>query len=143
MSCARNGFYLHVPDWSFHLVSYMSITHLIQPLLKFNLHSQYPRHVDKNSSRALGICTGALTAAAVCCSRTVPELIPLGVHAIRVAFRIGILVADTARRIESPISSNLSWLLVLPGLKVAKESLDAFIELEVSLPPECEPVTSH
>lgn len=140
MSRARNGIYLHVPDWSFHLVN-MSVTPLHQPLLKF--HSQYPRHVDENSSRALGICTGALTAAAVCCSRTVPELIPLGVHAIRVAFRIGILVADTVRRIESPVLSNLSWLLVLPGLKVARESLDTFIDIEVSMPPQWEPVTSH
>lgn len=51
-------------------------------------------------SCCLGLCTGALAAAAVSCSSNTLELLPLAVDAIRVAFRVGMLVEKMARCIE-------------------------------------------
>lgn len=51
-------------------------------------------------SCCLGLCTGALTAAAVSCSSNALELLPLAVETIRVAFRVGMLVEKMARCIE-------------------------------------------
>lgn len=51
-------------------------------------------------SCCLGLCTGALAAAAVSCSSNTLELLPLAVETIRVAFRVGTLVENMARCIE-------------------------------------------
>lgn len=53
-----------------------------------------------SNSCCLGLCTGALAAAAVSCSSNTLELLPLAVEAVRLAFRIGILVDKMARSIE-------------------------------------------
>lgn len=51
-------------------------------------------------SCCLGLCTGALAAAAVSCSVNTLELLPLAVEAMHVAFRVGMLVDNMARCIE-------------------------------------------
>lgn len=53
-----------------------------------------------SNSCCLGLCTGALAAAAVSCSSNTLELLPLAVEAVRLAFRIGMLVDKMARCIE-------------------------------------------
>lgn len=52
------------------------------------------------TSCCLGFCTGALAAAAVSCSSNALELLPLAIEAVRLAFRIGILVDNMAGCIE-------------------------------------------
>ncbi|KAL4898873.1 hypothetical protein BDW74DRAFT_184297 [Aspergillus multicolor] len=72
-------------------------------------------HFPSKCSRVLGHCTGALVAAVVRCSRSPLALVQRGVDAVVVAFRIGLLVAETAGRMTSG-ASDQSWSIVVPGL---------------------------
>jgi hypothetical protein len=63
----------------------------------------------------LGLCTGALAAAAVVCSRNTLELVPLAVDAVVVTFRVGMRVADMAQRLDPSDSLEQSWSFVVPG----------------------------
>lgn len=68
----------------------------------------------------LGVCTGALAAAAVSCSRSVLELVPMAVDAVTVAFRTGVHVMDVAQRIEPSEASDRSWSLIIPSAASAE-----------------------
>ena len=63
----------------------------------------------------LGVCTGALAAAAVSCSRSVLELLPLALDAVTVAFRTGVHVMDVAQQIEPSDATDQSWSMIIPG----------------------------
>ena len=63
----------------------------------------------------LGVCTGALAAAAISCSRSVLELLPMAVQAVTVAFRTGMHVTDVAQRIEPSGALYQSWSIIVPG----------------------------
>lgn len=92
-----------------------------------------PSYYCADECRVLGLCTGALPAAAVSCSRTTLELIPLAVHAVVAAFRTGLLVADVAQRIEPSIASkqeNQAWSIIVPGLG-SVEAVTTFCEQTV------------
>lgn len=78
-----------------------------------------PGDFAANKSRALGLCTGALAAAAVACSKSTLNLVPLAVDAVTVAFRTGLHVSDAARRISSVEDSAQSWSVVIPGASSA------------------------
>ena len=98
-----------------------------------NFHShedsqfQYP---DADNDRILGLCTGALAATAVSCSRSTLDLIPLGVEAVIVAFRTGVYVSDVAQRIEPPKESDQSWSMIVSG-SAATEVVETFCEQSV------------
>ena len=104
---------------------------LIQKLIMS--HSQAdPWNYRPDNSCVLGICTGALAAAAVSCSRSVLELIPMAVDAVAVAFRTGMHVMDTARGIEpSNDASDQSWSIVVPG-EASAEAVHSFCKRSVS-----------
>ncbi|ROW00331.1 hypothetical protein VMCG_07320 [Cytospora schulzeri] len=69
----------------------------------------------------LGLCTGAISAAAVSCAQSVFELLPLAVTAVTVAFRTGLCATDAGRRatgyepLESSIQTSKPWSLVAAG----------------------------
>lgn len=73
------------------------------------------------NTHLLGLCTGAIPAAAVSCARSVHELLPLAVTAVVVAFRTGLCAADAGRRVAGhetlkPVTpSSQSWSLVAAG----------------------------
>ncbi|KAK5135185.1 polyketide synthase [Meristemomyces frigidus] len=80
------------------------------------------------NTRALGICTGLLAAAAVISSKTVEELIQVGVHFVRLSFRSGAVV-DAARSSTAQVGEgNAPWATIVTGTteKAAKEAIDAF-----------------
>ncbi|CAO1601138.1 fusarubin cluster-polyketide synthase [Xanthoria calcicola] len=77
---------------------------------------QYP---DPEQDHILGICTGALAASAVSCSRNMLDLVLLGVEAIIVAFRTGVHVHDTAQRIEPSQDLDQSWSMIVGGTEAA------------------------
>lgn len=86
-----------------------------------HLYSQAdPWHYRADNSCMLGVCTGALAAAAVSCSRSVLELLPMAVDAVTVAFRTGMRVVDVAQRIETSDASDQSWSIIVPGLASAE-----------------------
>ncbi|KAF4446291.1 fusarubin cluster-polyketide synthase [Fusarium austroafricanum] len=72
---------------------------------------------DAQNTRVVGLCTGAFAAAAVSCSSFTADLIPMAVSSVIAAFRTGLLVTDTARRIDSSSDFNKSWALLVPGPK--------------------------
>jgi len=61
-----------------------------------------------------------LAAAAVSCSRSVLELIPMAVDAVIVAFRTGMLVTDVAQRVEPSDASDRSWSIIVAELASAE-----------------------
>ncbi|RCI15849.1 hypothetical protein L249_1704 [Ophiocordyceps polyrhachis-furcata BCC 54312] len=97
---------------------------------------------DSSSSRVAGICTGALAAAAVSCSRNAVELVPLAVEAVTAAFRVGMLVADVAQRVAPSKTLEESWSVLVPGA-ASYETVRSFCE-QTSLPPTSRPyVTAY
>ncbi|RBR03687.1 uncharacterized protein FIESC28_11725 [Fusarium coffeatum] len=58
---------------------------------------------------------GAFAAAAISCSSFTADLIPMAVSAVIASFRTGLLVTDTARRVD-PLQDQ-SWALLVPGQK--------------------------
>jgi hypothetical protein len=84
--------------------------------------------------RLVGLCTGALAAAAVSCSRSILDLVPLAIHSIVVAFRVGLLVTDCARRLTLPLENDQSWSIIVPR-STAAEAVDHFCSQTVSCLP--------
>jgi hypothetical protein len=101
------------------------------------IHSQarhgYPSPRD---SRLLGLCTGALAAAAVSCARDVVELLALAVDSVLVAFRTGVSAASAGKRVTRTDQSNSqsgisrSWSLVAAG-QAASQAVEDFGERSV------------
>ncbi|KAI1456594.1 beta-ketoacyl synthase [Annulohypoxylon moriforme] len=83
-------------------------------------------HFEANV-KYIGICTGALTAAAVTCSRSSLDLIPKAIETIVVAFRIGMHVTDVAKRITPPDESGKCWSIIIPGSS-SSEAINKFCE---------------
>ncbi|KAF4589049.1 Type I Iterative Polyketide synthase (PKS) [Ophiocordyceps camponoti-floridani] len=95
-----------------------------------------------SSARVAGICTGALAAAAVSCSRNPVGLVPLAVEAVAAAFRVGVLVADVAQRVAPARAGEESWSVLVPGA-ASYEAVRSFCE-QTSLPPTSRPyVTAY
>jgi hypothetical protein len=55
----------------------------------------------------------------------------MAVSSVVAAFRTGLLVADTARRIDPSQDLNRSWALLVPGQKAAK-AFQEFWDAQVS-----------
>ncbi|RAL16794.1 ketoacyl-synt-domain-containing protein [Aspergillus homomorphus CBS 101889] len=79
-----------------------------------------PEDFNASTSRVLGLCTGALAAAAVSCSRSTSELVPLAVKAVIAAFHTGLVVADVTQRIGPSCEADQSWSMIVPGLHAAE-----------------------
>ncbi|KAB2579259.1 Non-reducing polyketide synthase pks27 [Lasiodiplodia theobromae] len=94
------------------------ISHCAQP------GTSYP---DASSTRIVGLCTGLLTGAAVSCTQSLTELIPVAVQTVVLAFRTGLVVADVRDRIDMG-QPDRSWSIMIPGLSgtAAAPYLDEF-----------------
>lgn len=91
-----------------------------------------PLYSSGDNVRVLGLCTGALAAAAVSCSRSTLDLIPLAVCAVIAAFRTGMHATDVAQRIAPLESMNRSWSMIVAGLASAEAAVNEFSEQTVS-----------
>nr|ALQ32764.1 putative polyketide synthase [Fusarium aywerte] len=74
---------------------------------------------DAQNTRVVGLCTGVFAAAAISCSSFTADLIPMAVSAVIASFRTGLLVTDTARRIDPSQNLDQSWALLVPGQKAS------------------------
>ena len=89
------------------------------------IHSQAnSQNACADITRVLGLCTGALAAAAISCSHDTLELIPLAVVAVVVAFRTGRRVTDIAKGIEPLDASESSWSTIIAS-STASESVSS------------------
>lgn len=91
----------------------MAITSLYQ--LGMFISQAEPVDFASDKCRTLGLCTGALAAAAVACSRSALDLVPLAIDAVVFAFRTGMHVVDASLRISCSEESEQSWSVVIPG----------------------------
>ena len=98
----------------------------------------YPTAEDSCVS---GVCTGALAAAAVSSAHSTSSLLPLALHTVAVAFRLGALAWNVGARISSAgedenfsaTSSFVSWATAIAGISVSdlQEKLRLFAEQKV------------
>lgn len=92
-----------------------------------NQSKPYPKPTN---SYAIGLCTGALAAAAVASSSSTANLLPAAVHSVVVAFRTGLRAVDVARSTSVEAKSDLSgdWSLLCAGLTIehAKRVIEEF-----------------
>lgn len=102
------------------------------------LGSQYGQvgrsYPDQSDTYLLGLCTGALPAAAIGCSKTLSELLPAAVQTVAVAFRLGLFVMRFRDGIEKSSEKASVWSVLFPGFSVekAKQELEDFIKVNVS-----------
>ena len=111
---------LYVPAWDIHPVSTSLegvnlFLHTLVKKLNNTCSQANPWHHGAENPRILGLCTGALAAAAVSCSRSLLELIPMAIHAVVIAFRTGMLVMDVAQRVEPSNGLDRSWSMTIAG----------------------------
>lgn len=79
-----------------------------------------------------GICTGALSAAAVSCCRTASELVPIAVQTVLVAFRLGMCTLRAAKAID-PSEGNWSMVVSCDSTDKVGELLCKFSESNVRM----------
>lgn len=70
-----------------------------------------------SESYLVGLCTGSLAAAAICCSRNIAELLPAAIEAVLVAFRTGLRATEVRDRLELSDGASASWSIVVPGIQ--------------------------
>lgn len=73
-------------------------------------------YIDPSSTRILGSCTGLLAGVAASSSRGLSDLPDIGVTLVRVAFRIGLLVATVGNSLQQGYPSQESWSTVITGV---------------------------
>ncbi len=85
---------------------------------------------DALQTRCIGLCTGSLAATAVSCSRSISELIPIAVEAVRISFRTGLAVGSAASSLETEQHEGKSWsTIVTTNEQTARAELEIFHKL--------------
>ncbi|GAB7352923.1 hypothetical protein MBLNU459_g3506t2 [Dothideomycetes sp. NU459] len=74
--------------------------------------------VHKQGTILAGLSIGLFSGAAIALASTLADLVKTGAEALRVAFRLGVYVADFSRKLESPNADKtlLSWAHVVTGM---------------------------
>ncbi|EMD00429.1 hypothetical protein BAUCODRAFT_62024 [Baudoinia panamericana UAMH 10762] len=95
----------------------------------------------QGSTYLVGLCTGALAAAAIASSGSLSELLPAAVHTVQLALRLGLHAIDVRDRIYSSVSSEQEPWSVLyfgvdePAAAAALEKFSREKALTISGPP--------
>ena len=79
-------------------------------------------YIMPSNTVIVGLCTGLLASAAVSASRSLLDLISIALKVVRVAFRIGVKVDATARRLSTDhdVDAGQSWSKL--ALQVQRET---------------------
>jgi hypothetical protein len=87
---------------------------------------------ESDSTLFVGICVGQISATAISLARSLTELLPLAVDAVRIAFHLGRLT--TASRNDLEASSDDAWAIVIPRDTIVstEDILDGIIKESVS-----------
>lgn len=83
---------------------------------------------NQANSRVLGLCTGLLAASAVASARTLDELLPLAIEAVRISFRVGTCVGIAKDALEQGANAKDSWSTIVAGTSenAAKSTISEF-----------------
>lgn len=81
-----------------------------------------------SDTRVVGLCTGLLAASAVACAKSLSDLLPLAVEAVRLSFRTGTVVGNIKDGLEPASRSQESWSTIIANTSegAAQEALDEF-----------------
>jgi iterative type I PKS product template protein len=98
---------LRIPPLESALVSVAQLAHYI------GYYEENPTELPRpENTRVIGLCTGLLAASVVASCRSLGELVPLAVEAVRIAFRIGTLVKNLKDALEPVTNTKDSWSTV-------------------------------
>uniref|UniRef100_A0A093VC14 Conidial yellow pigment biosynthesis polyketide synthase n=1 Tax=Talaromyces marneffei PM1 TaxID=1077442 RepID=A0A093VC14_TALMA len=77
-------------------------------------HEEHPekRYPESDSTIFAGICVGQISATAISLAKSLTELLPLAVDAVRIAFRLGRLTTEARNDLE--LSLEETWAIVTP-----------------------------
>ncbi|KAF1956806.1 polyketide synthase [Byssothecium circinans] len=80
------------------------------------------------NTRVLGLCTGLLAGSVVASAKTLDELLPLAVQAVRIAFRAGSCVGAAKHALEQSANAKESWSTIVTGISesAAKSAIAEF-----------------
>ncbi|KAK8055200.1 fusarubin cluster-polyketide synthase [Apiospora rasikravindrae] len=92
------------------------------------------------TSQALGLCTGALAAAAVNASQDILDLVSKGVIAVTAAFDVGLRVMSVGDRVAGHHDKKQSWSIAVSGTS-ASTALQEF-NRDTAFPPTSKPYVS-
>jgi 3-oxoacyl-(acyl-carrier-protein) synthase len=83
---------------------------------------------DPKNHRSLGLCTGLLAATAVTCAKSLSDLLPLAVEAVRISFRAGVVVGSVRDALQSSSDSDKSWSTIVANTSeaAAQAALEQF-----------------
>ncbi|KAK8256702.1 polyketide synthase-like protein [Phyllosticta capitalensis] len=86
-----------------------------------------------SNTRILGLCTGLLAASAVASAKSLSDLLPLAVEAVRIAFRTGTCVGTAKAALEHANETNDSWSTIVAGIseQTARSALAEFHQAKV------------
>jgi hypothetical protein len=94
------------------------------------------RYPEDDNALLIGLCTGAIAAAAVGCCSSLSELVPAALYAVNVSFYTGCQAANAGDALTGPTSSSssISWALIAHGLSESSATrlLQTFSESSVS-----------
>lgn len=77
--------------------------------LAFSYVHSTPDRIDPSNSRIIGLCTGLLAAVVASSFRTFSDLPTLGTALVRIAFRVGVVVAGSRERLQPEPKGKDSW----------------------------------
>ena len=128
LSCAYQlaCFLRHVSEFCFSLPSSASLT-------TFSTCGQKWPYPKAATSCVIGICSGALAAAAVSSSTTFSNLLPAAVHSVVISFRTGLRSAEVGLTISSPRGFQGDWSLLVSRMTIveAQQAINDFSEASV------------
>ncbi|KAK3390615.1 conidial yellow pigment biosynthesis polyketide synthase [Podospora didyma] len=115
----------------------MAITCMYQ-VGSFLMSQEAREYPTADNACIIGLCTGALAAVTISCSRSLAELVPRAVEAVVVAFRVGVCVTRMKMRLlASPEKMSRPWSMMVAGPSAAG-AVNKFCE-ESSLPLTAKP----
>ena len=90
---------------------------------------EYPHEIpNPANSRSIGLCTGLLSAAAVSSARSLSEIIPVAVEAVKLSFRAGAAVGTARDTLDISSKNADSWSTIVTNTpeETARSALDQF-----------------
>ena len=131
LSCAYQlaRFIRYIYELCFSLPSYALLT-------SFSTYGQKWSYPKAANSCVIGICSGALAAAAVSSSTTFSNLLPAAVHSVVISFRTGLRSAEASLAINSSRGFRGDWSLLVSRITIveAQQAINDFSGASVGCP---------
>lgn len=108
-------------------------TNINQGLIDFFSYYHNKDFSSAGNTAVLGVCAGSFAASAVTASKSIPDLVAVGVEASRAAFNTALI--SFLRRNDISRTEHKSWSALVSRKKPVEELLRSFQEEKVILHP--------